>query len=187
MNASIKKYFNNSVLEINPKKYLDERGYFMEFYHNNFLTKIGLKDKFKQENISFSKKKYTFRGLHFQTYPKSQAKLISVLNGKIIDIIVDLRPTSKTYGNHIKVVLDSKKIKLLYIPIGFAHGFITLEDNTLVSYKVSNYYSPKHEKTLSVFDKKLKISLGVSKKNLILSKKDINGLEIKELSKSKFK
>lgn len=187
MNASIKKYFGKSVLEIKPTKYSDNRGYFMEFYHNNFFKKIGLFDIFTQENISYSKKKYTFRGLHFQTYPKSQSKLISVISGKIVDVIVDLRKFSKTYGKHIKITLDSKNIKLIYIPAGFAHGFLTLENNTVVSYKVSEYYSPKHEETLSIFDKKLKIKLGLSKSKLILSDKDLNGSELNNFSNIKFK
>ena len=186
MKGVVKKYFGNSIIEVNPDKYSDKRGYFMELYRNNFLKKNGISEKFKQENISLSKKKYTFRGLHFQTYPKSQSKLVSVLNGKIIDIIVDLRRFSKTYGRHIKIKLDSKNIKLLYIPVGFAHGFLTLENNTVVSYKVSEYYSPKNEKTLSILDKNLKINLGVSKNKLIISNKDLNGIEINRLINIKF-
>ena len=158
----------------------------MEYYHKNNYKNYGINENFKQENISYSKKKYTFRGIHFQTYPKAQSKLITVLSGEIIDIIVDLRKNSKTFGKSIKILMNSKTISLLYIPKGFGHGFLTLKNETLIGYKVSNYYSPKNEKTLSINDDKIKINLGVNKNKLIMSKKDMNGLKLENLSNIRF-
>ena len=187
MNIGIKNYFNNNIIQIFPNKIVDTRGFFIESFHKNLLSNYGIKENFKQENISVSKKKYTFRGIHFQLYPMAQSKLVSVLNGEILDIIVDLRPKSKTFGKSIKIKMSSDKISLLYVPRGFGHGFLTLKNNTLVKYKVSEYYSPKNEKTLSINDNTLKIRLGISKKLLIMSKKDKNGLKLEDLNNIRFK
>ena len=140
----INSYFNNKVLLLEASKIVDSRGFFFEIYNKKDFIKLKIKDNFLQDNISFSKKKYTFRGIHHQVKPLQQAKLIRVLSGSIVDYIVDLRINSKSYGNYVKINLSDKKLNLVYIPIGFGHGFLTLENNTLIQYKVSNFYSKKH-------------------------------------------
>ena len=187
MKASIQNLFGGSVLLISPEKIIDNRGFFFENYCKKFFKEIGIYEEFIQENISYSKKTYTFRGIHLQTYPKSQSKLVTVLKGKILDIVFDFRKSSKTFGQHIKLKLFSNDSKYLYIPKGFVHAFCTLEPNTIVSYKVSEHYSPKNEKTISVFDKNLNLKLGISKNKLILSSKDRNGMLLNDFIKFKYK
>ena len=127
-----------------PKVFEDERGYFTEFYNKeDFDAVIGEESKFVQDNISCSHKN-VIRGLHFQKPPFSQGKLIQVLRGKVMDVIVDIRRDSKTYGEHCKIELSDKNHKKLWIPSGFAHGFQTLEDNTEVIYQMSEFYYPGH-------------------------------------------
>ena len=113
MKASIRNLFGGSVLLISPKKINDHRGFFIENYCKKFFKEIGVYEEFIQENISYSKKTYTFRGIHLQTYPKSQSKLVTVLKGKILDIVFDLRKSSKTFGKHIKLKLFSNDFKYL--------------------------------------------------------------------------
>ena len=187
MKIKLKKYFNKNIIQIFPKQFLDNRGFFMETFQKKIFKNMGINDNFKKENFSFSKNKNTFRGIHFQTYPMAQSKLVTVLSGEIIDIVVDLRFNSKTFGRSIKIKLGSDKMSMLYIPAGFGHGFLTIKKDTLVSYKVSEYYSPKHEKTLSINDSKINIRLGISRDKLILSKKDKNGLKLHEIQKIKLK
>jgi dTDP-4-dehydrorhamnose 3,5-epimerase len=128
-----------------PAVYKDERGYFSEFYNKrDFDAVIQEEVDFVQDNISSSHKN-VIRGLHFQKPPFAQGKLIQVLRGKVIDVIVDIRKNSRTYGKHFKIELSDKNHKKLWIPAGFAHGFLTLENNTLLSYKCSGYYSQEHE------------------------------------------
>ena len=150
--------------------YRDERGYFMEFYNENkFNNQILENFSFKQDNISCSKKN-VLRGLHFQAPPFDQGKLIQVLKGKVIDVVVDIRKGSKTFGKHLKVELSSKNHKQLWVPPGFAHGFLTLENDTLFSYKCSGYYSKEHEMDLLWNDEKLNIDWGIE--NPVISEKD---------------
>lgn len=165
-------HFNNQVCELTPFKIEDKRGFFSEVYQKDDFTNLGINDDFVQENQSFTKSKYTFRGLHLQKPPYEQAKLVRVLKGSILDIALDLRHNSPTYLKHQKFNLSSDNFKQLYIPAGFAHGFLTLEDDCEISYKVSNPYNHSSDVSLSVFDKKLMIELPCSKKNIALSKKD---------------
>ena len=165
-------HLNNSVCELLPMKIEDNRGFFSEVYQKSDMEKLGVSDDFIQENQSFTKKQYTFRGLHFQKPPFEQAKLIRVLKGSILDIALDLRRDSATYLQHKQFTLSAQNFKQLYIPAGFAHGFLTLEDDCEISYKVSNPYNHSSDVSLSVFDKKLMIELPCSKKNIALSKKD---------------
>ena len=153
-----------------PKVFEDERGYFTEFYNKeDFDAVIGEEIKFVQDNISCSHKN-VIRGLHFQKPPFSQGKLIQVLRGKVMDVIVDIRRDSKTYGEHCKIELSDKNHKKLWIPSGFAHGFLSLENNTLLSYKCSDYYSMEHEMSLRWDDELININWGV--KDPIVSEKD---------------
>lgn len=150
--------------------YRDERGYFMEFYNENkFNHQILENFSFKQDNISCSKKN-VLRGLHFQAPPFDQGKLIQVLKGKVMDVVVDIRKGSKTFGKHLKVELSSKNHKQLWVPPGFAHGFLTLENDTLFSYKCSGFYSKEHEMDLLWNDETLNIDWGIE--NPVISEKD---------------
>ena len=180
---SIKKYFNNSVILFKTKIFNDSRGSFSETYNLNFFKKYGINDKFVQDNYSYSKKKCTIRGMHLQKHPHSQSKIIRVLSGKIIDIIIDLRKNSKTFGKSKTFILSKKNELQLFVPQGFAHGFCTQEDNTEVMYKASKYYSPKHEQTIIWSDSLLKLQWKTDKNKVIINKKDKNGITFEEYKK----
>ena len=123
----------------------DHRGFFVRTYDHDELAKQGLVTQWLQESHSFSAKKGTVRGLHFQLPPMAQAKLVSVLRGRILDVIVDARRGSPTFGTYVSGELSAESGWRVYIPIGFAHGFLTLEDDVLVMYKTSDYYAPAHD------------------------------------------
>jgi dTDP-4-dehydrorhamnose 3,5-epimerase len=142
----------SEVILITPKILKDSRGWFVKSFD---YSKFGF--EIKEENKSFSKKNGTLRGLHFQNKPHSQAKLICCLKGSLLDIAVDLRKNSPTYLKHIAVELSEKNQKQLFIPKGFAHGFVTLENNTIIEYKVDEYYNKKAERTIRYNDPELKI------------------------------
>lgn len=127
---------------LSPKIFGDHRGYFTETFRADELTDAGFTKEFIQDNQSLSATPNTLRGLHFQKPPYAQDKLVRVNQGSIIDVAVDIRSGSPTYGQHLAVELSAENFKQLLVPAGFAHGFITLEPDTIVSYKVSNYYSP---------------------------------------------
>ena len=153
---------------ITPKVFKDNRGYFLESFNANKLSKV-IKTNFVQDNESLSQKN-VLRGLHFQVPPFAQAKLIRVIQGSILDVAVDLRKNSPTYGEHFKVVLSGDNKKQLFVPEGFAHGFLCLEDNTILNYKCSNYYAPDCENAIIWNDEDLKIDWGM--KQPILAEKD---------------
>jgi len=176
MSLKITKYFNDSVFLIENISYSDNRGYFSEIYNKKIFKKLSINTEFVQDNISFSKNENTLRGLHFQNPPFAQSKLIQVTRGMIIDIILDIRKNSNTYGKYLKFHISSEHFKQLYIPEGFAHGFCTLVRNTEVFYKVSNYYSPENEQTIYFNDKDLSIDWNINTHNFILSEKDKKGL-----------
>src|SRR5215813_5877808 len=128
-----------------PKRHVDDRGWFSETYHEQRLRDLGITCRFVQDNQSSSKRAGTLRGLHFQLPPMAQAKLIAVLSGRILDVAVDVRRGSPTYGKHIATELSADGGQQLYIPVGFAHGLLTLEDDVVVMYKVSDYYAPAQD------------------------------------------
>lgn len=156
------------LLEIQPKVFEDSRGWFFEFYKNETFRDAGISYNFNQENISFSKKG-VIRGLHFQRSPWAQAKLVSVLSGKVLDVVVDIRKGSQTFGKTFSCVLDSSKHNLLMVPDGFAHGFAALEDSVFF-YKISNVYNREAESGIIWNDPQLKIDWPFT--NPILSEKD---------------
>ena len=158
------------VFILQTKQFKDPRGWFSESY-NKKTFKALTKTPFVQDNVSFNKKKYTFRGLHLQTNPFQQAKLIRVEQGAILDVVLDLRVKSKTYLKMITVKLDDQNQKQLFIPKGLAHGFLTLTPNTKVFYKVDQYYSPKHDQGINVLDPQIKLP-GFKKIQFHLSNKD---------------
>lgn len=183
----IKSFFKNEVIVFKNEIFKDVRGEFSETYNKKKLLKIGIKKNFVQDNYSFSKNKYTFRGVHLQLKPFSQAKLLRVVKGAIIDYVIDLRPKSNLFGKKISIKLSENSNKNIYIPEGFGHAFLTLDKDTIINYKVSKYYSSKHSKTVMYNDKNIKINLNkIILKKLTLSKQDKNGLSLIEL-KNNFK
>tara|TARA_B110000003_G_C16617930_1_gene522001 strand:- start:129 stop:689 length:561 start_codon:yes stop_codon:yes gene_type:complete len=151
--------------------YNDKRGFFSEIYNQNVFKKHGISNSFIQDNISYSLKKNTLRGLHFQLKPFSQAKMIKVLKGSIYDVFIDLRKDSDEFEKHGFFELNQEQGWLL-IPNGFAHGFLTTSDQTTVIYKVDNYYNKEKESGIIWNDSSFKIKWPCNKNNLIISEKD---------------
>jgi dTDP-4-dehydrorhamnose 3,5-epimerase len=160
------------VKVLTPKKNGDHRGFFSEVYNKKTLAEAGIDITFVQDNHAFSAEKGTVRGLHFQISPFAQDKLVRVVRGSVFDVAVDLRRGSPTYGKHVSVVLSAEAWNQILVPIGFAHGLMTLEPDTEVLYKVSNYYSAEHDKGLLWNDPALGIEWPVAEDEAILSAKD---------------
>jgi dTDP-4-dehydrorhamnose 3,5-epimerase len=155
-----------------PNRIEDSRGYFSEVFRRDSLQSVDIVGNFPQENQSLSRDVGTVRGLHFQTPPIAQAKLIRVLKGAIFDVAVDLRKGSSDYGRHAAIELSASNGKQFYIPAGFAHGFCTLEPDTEILYKVSEFYSAAHDRGLLWCDPDLRINWPVAPDKAILSDKD---------------
>ena len=159
------------VLE--PKIFNDERGYFLESYNENtFQNGIGKRVQFVQDNQSFSSKG-VLRGLHYQTREHAQAKLVRVLQGEVLDIAVDVRPDSKTFGQHFSVLLSAENQKQFFIPRGFAHGFLVLSETATFFYKCDNFYNKESEGGIIYNDPSLNIDWKFPKEELIISDKDL--------------
>lgn len=156
------------LIELIPRIFEDERGYFFESYNKPLFTSLGLPVEFVQDNQSFSVKG-VLRGLHMQNEPFAQGKLVRVISGQVLDVAVDLRPGSPTFGQHETFLLDAKLANMAYIPEGFAHGFVALEDS-IFSYKCTNVYHKASESGIIWNDPDLNIDWGVS--NPIVSEKD---------------
>lgn len=157
---------------IEPKIFNDHRGYFMEsFNEKTFYEKTGQQIHFVQDNQSFSSKG-VLRGLHYQVGEHAQSKLIRVLSGEILDIAVDIRPDSVTYGQHVTIVLSSENQKQFFIPKGFAHGFLVLSDTATIFYKCDNFYNKESEGGIIYNDPILNIDWQFSEAELIISEKD---------------
>tara|TARA_R110000868_G_scaffold150482_2_gene373718 strand:- start:164 stop:715 length:552 start_codon:yes stop_codon:yes gene_type:complete len=157
---------------ITPKVFQDDRGFFLESFNKlKFEKETGVYTNFVQDNLSKSSKG-VLRGLHFQTGEYAQAKLVSVIKGKVLDVCVDLRKGSPTFGKHVSIVLDHLNKKQLYIPKGFAHGFLVLEDDTIFSYKCDNYYNKESETGIIYNDIDLDIDWSFSENQFIISEKD---------------
>lgn len=167
------------LVVIKPTVFEDERGHFFEYYQKELFTQNGIEDDFVQDNQSLSQKG-VLRGLHFQAPPYAQAKLIRVIKGAVLDVAVDIRKNSPTYGKHFSIELNERNKKQLYIPVGFAHGFFTLEDNTIFSYKCSNYYHKTSEGALLWNDKDLSINWNVAQP--VLSEKDKEATPFQQFS-----
>lgn len=136
----------DGLLEVKPRRIEDERGYFSETFRLDKFHECVPGVEFVQDNQSLSIRAGTIRGLHFQTTPAAQGKLVRCLAGKLLDVVVDLRADSPTYGRWIALTLSPEDNNQLWVPVGFAHGFCTLEPNTIISYRVTDYYSPEHDK-----------------------------------------
>ncbi len=173
----------NGIIIIDSKEFQDSRGSFSENFNLKNFKKISKRRNinFVQDNLSISKKG-VFRGLHFQ-YKYPQAKLVSVLSGKILDIVVDLRKSSKSYGDWASYKISRKNNKQLFIPEGFAHGFLSLSDDTKVMYKVSDYWNSKDEYTLKFDDQKTNLKLPFLPTSI--SQKDKQGLSFEDIPKFK--
>ncbi len=167
-----KKTKIEGVFIIEPELKKDSRGYFARIFAKEELKKSGVSFSLVHINRSLSKDKGVIRGLHFQRKPKEEDKIIQCLEGKIFDVAVDIRKNSKTYGQWVGEVIDAKNKKMILIPKGCAHGFQTLEKNSLVEYFVTQYYSPTHERGIRYNDPAFGIKWPI--KNAILSEKDRN-------------
>ena len=155
-----------------PKKHGDQRGFFSEVYNKAAFAAVGIDIEFLQDNHSRSAERGTVRGLHYQAPPFAQDKLVRVISGAVFDVAVDIRRGSPTYGHHIGVELSAAAWSQLFVPIGFAHGFMTLEPNTEVIYKVSAHYAPDHDFGVLWKDQDLDVVWPMSQADAILSDRD---------------
>lgn len=154
-----------------PQVHGDSRGFFMESFKASTYIEFGIPEMFRQDNHSKSAKN-VLRGLHFQAPPMDQGKLVRVTRGSVLDVAVDIRKNSKTYGQHISVILSEKNHEIFWVPSGFAHGFLTLEDDTEFLYKVTNEYSKESEGGILFDDLDLAINWGLPSNECIISPKD---------------
>ena len=168
------------VLIIEPKVFGDERGYFFESYNEErFRAETGIETRFVQDNES--KSRYgVLRGLHFQRPPHAQAKLVRVVKGKVLDVAVDIRKGSPTYGQHVAVELSEDNHRQFFVPRGFAHGFAVLSETAVFQYKCDNFYAPQADGGISIKDESLGINWQIPLDKAILSEKDIKHLCLKD-------
>jgi len=160
------------LIVIEPNIFYDNRGYFSEIYREDLLIEsIGSNIKFVQDNESMSSKG-VLRGLHYQIPPFGQSKLLRVTEGKILDITVDIRKSSPTFGKHVALELSSENMKQLFIPCGFAHGFLVLSEKAKINYKIDNHYMPEYDRGIAFNDPQLGIDWPIPLEKLHLSKKD---------------
>jgi dTDP-4-dehydrorhamnose 3,5-epimerase len=167
------------LLVIQPTVFSDARGYFYEPYNKKKFIEIGIPDNFVQDNQSCSQKG-VIRGLHFQNPPSAQSKLLRVIQGSIWDVAVDIRKSSPTYGKFFSIELSAENKTVFYVPAGFAHGFVTLEDNTILFYKCSDYYNKEAEGSVLWNDSDIGIPWKIT--DPILSEKDRNAPRLKEFN-----
>jgi dTDP-4-dehydrorhamnose 3,5-epimerase len=160
------------ILIITPKRFGDTRGFFVETFNARRYAEIIPGVTFVQDNMSLSGPRFTVRGLHFQVPPKAQAKLVSVLRGAALDIAVDIRRGSPTFGKHAAVTLTAARGEQMFVPPGFAHGFCTLEPDTLVAYKAGDFYAPEAERGLFWADPALAIAWPMAQAEAALSERD---------------
>ncbi len=153
-----------------PRVFPDNRGYFLETYNSRDFAAFGLPENFAQDNLS-SSRLGTIRGLHYQLPPHEQGKLVWVIYGRVKDVAVDIRRGSPTFGKHYSIELSSENHYIFWIPAGFAHGFVTLEENTMFAYKCTQYYQPQAERGIRWDDPDLGIDWGMQ--NPIISSKDV--------------
>lgn len=170
------------VILIEPKVFGDDRGYFVETFRSNlFEQETGIKTTFVQDNESRSTYG-VLRGLHYQLPPHAQSKLVRVIEGKVLDVAVDIRKGSPTFGQHVSAELSAENKHQMFIPRGFAHGFVVLSETALFAYKVDNYYSPECDRGIQFNDPQLKIDWKVDQEQLQLSEKDKMQPLLKETS-----
>jgi dTDP-4-dehydrorhamnose 3,5-epimerase len=168
---------------ITVRKFGDRRGFFSEVYARRAFAEAGIDLDFVQDNHAFSAERGTLRGLHFQSPPFAQQKLLRVTRGRVLDVVVDLRRSSPTFGRHVAIELSAENWRQLLVPIGFAHGYVTLEPDTELLYKVTDYYAPDHDRGLAWDDPALGIDWGIDAKQAILSDKDRSNPRLADLPK----
>ncbi len=166
---------------VTPKKFGDARGFFSEVYSKSAFEAAGLNIHFVQDNHSFSAAVGTLRGLHFQTPPFAQDKLVRVARGRILDVAVDVRRSSPTFGKHVAVELSAENWRQLLVPIGFAHGFVTLEPDTEVLYKTSAFYSPANDRGVAWDDPDIGVAWPLPFGGAMLSDKDKRWPRLKDV------
>ena len=162
----------DGVIEIRPAKFADGRGFFSETYNAQSFASFGIGQTFVQDNHSLSMAAGVLRGLHYQLPPKAQDKLVRVVRGSVFDVAVDIRRGSPTFGKWVGVELSAEKWNQVLVPAGFAHGFVTLEANTEVVYKVTEYYSASHDRSIRFDDPRIGIQWPIDASRLQLSAKD---------------
>jgi dTDP-4-dehydrorhamnose 3,5-epimerase len=167
---------------ITPRRFGDDRGFFLETYSARDFAALGIPDVFVQDNHSLSARPGTVRGLHFQLPPHPQAKLVRVLRGAILDIAVDIRRGSPSFGRHVAVELSAANARQLYVPIGFAHGFCTLEPDTEVAYKVTDLYAPACDRGIAWDDPDLALPWPFAADQVQLSDKDRRAPRLRDLA-----
>ena len=169
------------VILVKPKRFGDDRGYFADTYRENLFEEAGIYGPFVQDNHSLSAEAGVIRGLHFQTQPSPQAKLVRCTRGRILDVAVDIRHGSPTFGQFVSAELSAENGHQLYIPVGFAHGLCTLEPDTEVQYKVTGYYDPDADKGVLWSDADIGVDWPISGKTPVLSEKDRTQPRLSEL------
>lgn len=173
MNFRVEETGIEGLYVIETKMFRDNRGYFFETFNKAQFSEIGIKQDFVQDNIS--KSGYgVIRGLHYQLEPASQTKLLTVLSGKILDVAVDLRKSSPTFGKHFSVKLEAGEGRMIIIPKGFAHGFASLSDDTVILYKCDNLYSPSHERGIIYNDPELNIDWNIPSSDVVITGRDLS-------------
>ncbi|PWU72796.1 dTDP-4-dehydrorhamnose 3,5-epimerase [Ochrobactrum sp. POC9] len=162
----------DGVFEILPRKFGDDRGFFSETYKANALSDAGIDFSFVQDNHSYSAAKGVVRGLHYQLPPFAQDKLVRVTRGAILDVVVDIRKSAPTFGKWIALEISDEKWNQILVPKGFAHGFITLTEDTEVIYKVSDYYAPEYDRSIRFDDPAIGVNWPIPESGVQLSAKD---------------
>jgi dTDP-4-dehydrorhamnose 3,5-epimerase len=160
------------VKVLTPRIFRDGRGFFSETWSERSLSATGINARFVQDNHALSKDKGTVRGLHFQIPPCAQGKLVRVVKGSILDVAVDIRRKSPSFGQAVSTIVSAENWAQIWIPEGFAHGYVTLESHTEVIYKVTEYYAPEYDRGIQWDDPALAIDWGVTRENAVLSDKD---------------
>lgn len=164
----------DGVFEISPRKFGDDRGFFSETYNAKSFAEAGIDMTFVQDNHSYSAAKGIVRGLHYQLLPFAQDKLVRVIRGAILDVAVDIRKSSPTFGKWVALEVSAGKWNQILVPKGFAHGFMTLTENTEVIYKVTDYYAPEHDRSIRFDDPAIGIEWPIPTSDVQLSEKDKN-------------
>jgi dTDP-4-dehydrorhamnose 3,5-epimerase len=183
LNMKVEKTKIDGLLIITPEIFGDERGFFVETFNKDRYQEVGISDDFVQDNLSKSQKG-VLRGLHFQKEPFAQGKLVTVIQGRVLDVAVDIRKDSPTFGEHVSVELSGENKKQFWLPPGFAHGFVSLEADTLFSYKCTNLYNPESEGSILCNDEKLGIDWKLKENGIsepIVSEKDQKAGSIDDL------
>ncbi len=160
------------VLELTLPRFADERGFFSETYNQEAFAALGLGETFVQDNHVLSRRRGTFRGLHYQLPPRAQGKLLRAISGRFLDVVVDIRRTSPTFGKWLGHEISAERWNQVYVPPGFAHGYLTLEDDTAVAYKVTDVYSPHDERSIRFDDPAIGIAWPLPTSEMLLSEKD---------------